>query len=687
MPSPNSSDAPIPLIAGDPYLAPYADPLRARRRRYQEARAELDQSGGLLGPISQGYEYFGLNRGEQNGVPGVWYREWAMGARALSLTGDFNGWDRARTPLARDEWGVWSVFLPLADAPAHESRVKVHVVGADGAASDRIPAYARRVVQEGRDGPFVAQSWLPPVPYAFIHDAPQLPPGEGLRIYEAHVGMAQETEGVGSFEEFADRILERIARSGYNAIQLMAVMEHPYYGSFGYHVSSFYAVSSRFGTPEELKSLIDRAHGLGLLVLLDVVHSHAVKNTLEGLNRFDGTDFQYFHAGARGEHPAWDSLVFDYGRFEVRRFLLSNVRFWLEEFRFDGFRFDGVTSMLYHDHGLAREFTGYHDYFGANVDEEAVLHLQLAADVARAVRPSAILIAEDVSGMPGLARPVTDGGMGFDYRLAMGVPDFWIALVKEKREEDWRLGEIYEALLNRRRGEKHVGYVESHDQSLVGDQTLAFRLMGAAMYSEMSKDNPSLVVERGVALHKVIRLLTFSLGGEAYLNFIGNEWGHPEWVDFPRDGNNYSYQHARRQWSLADNPNLRYAGLGAFDRALQDLEKRFHLLLDPLIEQLALHEDTRQLVYRRGPLVFAVNLHATESFADLRIPVPDAEDYRLVLNTDDAAFAGPGRGDASGTGTYPLQAVPMYGRAQSLQIYLPSRSAQVLAPVSLLTNG
>ena len=520
---------------------------------------------------------------------------------------------------------------------------------------------------------------MPPTPYAFAHAAPAIPAGQGMRVYEAHVGMAQEEGGVGTFAEFADHILPRVQSLGYNAVQLMAVLEHPYYGSFGYHVSSFYAVSSRFGTPEDLKALIDAAHARGLLVLLDLVHSHAVKNTQEGLNHFDGTDFQYFHAGARGLHAAWDSLVFDYAKPEVRRFLLSNVRFWLEEFRFDGFRFDGVTSMLYHDHGIAHVFTGYDDYFGGNVDEDAVTYLQLASELAHAVRPDAVLVAEDVSGMPGIARPLADGGLGFDYRLAMGVPDYWIKLVKEVPDEQWNLGAVYTELLNRRPGEKHVGYVESHDQALVGDQTLAFRLMGAEMYRHMGRGDQSVVVDRGVALLKMIRLLTFSLAGEAWLNFMGNEFGHPEWVDFPREGNGFSYHHARRQWSLAADPGLRYGGLEEFDRAMNALDARYRLLPDPLIEQLALHEDARQLVYRHGALVFAFNFHATESCADLRIPVPDAADYRAVLNTDAARFSGPER--SAEDAVYPLQLVPMYGRSQSVQIYLPSRSAQVIAPI------
>jgi 1,4-alpha-glucan branching enzyme len=671
------------LIALDPWLAEFRGALQQRQAHYEALCAKIAETGGLLGPISQGHHYFGINRGERDGVSGVWYREWAPGAQSLRLIGNFNDWDRNANPLERDSYGVWSVFLPDADYAqklTHGSLVKVHVVtGRD--ALDRIPAYARRVVQDPATDDFTAQVWLPNT-FEFSHPAPA--PAGGLRIYEAHPGMAQEEGRVGTFAEFTERILPRIAALGYNAVQLMAVMEHPYYGSFGYHVSSFFAVSSRFGTPEDLKQLIDTAHGLGLRVLLDLVHSHAVKNVLEGLNHFDGTDYQYFHAGARGQHQAWDSLTFDYSKYEVQRFLLSNIRFWLEEFQFDGLRFDGVTSMLYQDHGLARVFSSYHDYFGGNVDEDAVAYLQVANELAHQVNPRVITIAEDVSGMPGMARPVSEGGLGFDYRLAMGVPDQWIKLLKETRDEDWSLGAIYRTLLDRRYGEKHVGYVESHDQSLVGDKTLAFQLMDQSMYWNMGIDSRDPIIDRGIALHKMIRLLTFSLAGEAYLNFIGNEFGHPEWVDFPRADNGFSYHHARRQWSLADNPNLRYQGLSAFDQAMQELDARYSLLEDSLIEQLAVHEDTRQLVYRRGPLVFVFNFHPSESYRDLRIPVPDGEDYQVVLNSDDWRFGGFGR--CASDVVYPLQPVPMYGRGQSLQIYLPSRSAQVLAPLSVIKS-
>jgi 1,4-alpha-glucan branching enzyme len=666
------------LIAGDPWLAPYADRLRDRYGHYRWVRSEIERNGGLLGPISQGHHTFGLNRGTRDGEPGVWYREWAPGAHYLALIGDFNGWERGANPMERDEWGVWSVFLPdsiYKDRLTHGSRIKVHV-GVDEGGMDRIPAYSRRVIQED-ESHFTAQYWQPPEPYLWQHPVPER--RGGLRIYEAHVGMAQEEGRVGTFEEFTRNNLPRIADLDYNAIQLMAVMEHPFYGSFGYHVSNFYAVSSRFGTPEDLKHLIDTAHSLGLRVIMDIIHSHAVKNVQEGLNFFDGTDHLYFHTGGRGLHPAWDSMLFDYSKPEVQRFLLSNVRYWLEEYHFDGFRFDGVTSMLYYDHGLKREFDGYDDYFSGNVDWDAAAYLMLANELLHTVNPQAVSIAEEVSGMPGLARPVSEGGLGFDYRMAMGVPDYWIKLLKERHDEEWSLGDIYYVLLNRRHAEKHIGYVESHDQALVGDQTLAFRMMDQEMYWNMTRFHDSPVIERGTALHKMIRLITFSLAGEGYLNFMGNEFGHPEWVDFPRPGNDYSYHYARRQWSLLEREDLRYRGLYNFDRSLQRLDERFALLEDPLIEQLALHEDTRQLVYRRGPLVFAFNFHPTESYFGLRIPVPDATDYQIVLNTDDREFEG--NGAVTEGMTYPIQPVSMYGRDQSVQIYLPARSAQILAPI------
>ena len=677
---PSRNDDGTGLLLHDPWLAPYSEALRGRFAHYRWIRSQFDATGGLLGDVSNGHHYFGLNPGNREGLPGVWYREWAPGARRLSLIGDFNNWDRNADVLTRDDFGVWSLFLPDRDYArrlTHGGRLKVHVDTHDHGGMDRIPAYIRRVVQEANGRGFFGEYWNPPVPFSWKHAQPAR--AEALRIYEAHVGMATEQGRVGTYAEFARDVLPRIRDLGYNAVQLMAVQEHPYYGSFGYHVSNFFAVSSRFGTPEDLKGLIDTAHGMGIRVIMDLVHSHCVKNTQEGLNLFDGTDYQYFHAGPKGQHTAWDSLCFDYSKYEVQRFLLSNVRYWLDEYRFDGFRFDGVTSMMYLDHGLGKAFSSYDDYFDGNVDRDAVVYLQLANELAHAVNPNTTTVAEDVSGMVGIARPVPEGGLGFDYRLAMGVPDFWIKTLKEKSDEQWPLAAIWHTLLDRRRSEKHIGYAESHDQSLVGDKTIAFWLMDKDMYWHMSRDTQNLAISRGIALHKLIRLATFALAGEGYLNFIGNEFGHPEWVDFPREGNGYSYHYARRQWSLVDNDALLYKGLWNFDQAMMQLDERHHLLSDPFIEQLALHEDTRQLVFRRGPLVFAINFHTHESFVGLRIPVPDAKDYRIILSSDATRFSGPGLVEEGAV--MPRQAVPMYGRNQSVQLYLPSRTAVVLAPV------
>ena len=667
------------LIGTDPWLGPYADRLAGRQRHYRNIVAKFAPTAGLLGQISQGHHYFGFNRGEFHGKSGVWYREWAPAALQLRVIGDFNNWDRWASPMVRDQYGVWSLFLPddkFRDRLVHGSKVKVHIVGDDGSLMDRVPAYIRRALQDERSNDWAGVYWEPPQPYRFANPLPSY--RGGLRVYEAHVGMAQEEPKVGSFTEFTRSVLPRAANLGYDAIQLMAIQEHPYYGSFGYHVSSFYAVSSRFGTPEELKELIDAAHGLGLRVLLDLVHSHAVKNTLEGLAMFDGTAHQYFHAGPRGRHPAWDSLLFDYAKYEVQRFLLSNVRYWLEEYHFDGFRFDGVTSMLYHDHGLGKPFTSYDDYFGPNIDEDALAYLKMANELAHAVRPGAITISEDVSGMIGMARPVHEGGIGFDYRLAMGIPDYWIKILKEKSDEQWNLGELFHTLLNRRHGEKHIGYAESHDQALVGDKTIAFRLMDKEMYWHMNKGSQNVIIDRGIALHKLIRLLTFGFAGEGYLTFMGNEFGHPEWIDFPREGNGWSMKYARRQWGLADHPELRYAGLNRFDRAMNSLDEQFNLLEDPLIELLMVHEENKLLIARRGPLVFAFNFHATNSYTDLRLPVPDPADYRLVLDTDEQQFEGFGR--VAPNMRYPRENVPYERRQQSIRVYLPNRSAQILAP-------
>ena len=667
----SDTPTPIALVADDPWLGPYEADIVARRDRALDTLAALAEGHGSLAAFARAYQHFGIHydAGRQ-----VWtYREWAPAARQLALIGEFNDWDRTTHLLQKGPGGVWEIELP-ASALKHGQLVKVHVHGADGGSQDRIPAYIFRAVQDADTHDYAGQVWQPAEPFAWTDADFDLRSIGTPFIYESHTGMAQEKAGLGTYREFADNILPRIKDLGYNAIQMMAVQEHPYYGSFGYHVSNFFAPSSRFGTPEDLKYLINKAHSMGIAMIMDIVHSHAVKNLAEGLNRFDGSEDQYFHPGGRGEHSAWDSKLFNYGKREVQQFLLANIAYWLEEFHFDGFRFDGVTSMLYFHHGDYVTFDHYDKYFKDGVEWDAITYLQLANILTHDLKPGAITIAEDMSGMPGCCRTVEEGGLGFDYRLGMGIPDYWIKLLKHSRDEDWNIHEMWHTLVNRRWKEKTVAYAESHDQALVGDKTLAFWLMDKEMYWHMQADDPHPVIDRGVSLHKLLRIFTASLGGEAYLTFMGNEFGHPEWIDFPREGNNWSYQYARRQWSLVDRSDLKYQYLRDFDRAMLDLLRTHEVLPALPAKQLNMDEMNKVIVFERANLIFLFNFHPARSVADYRFWVPAAGAYRILLNSDEPGYGGHDRVDSRVV----HHTVPDENGEPFLSVYLTNRTVLVL---------
>ena len=658
----------LSIVKEDPWLSPYAHDVGKRYQRYLRARNEIEEAEGSLLNFAKGHYYYGVNfDDEKNG----WiYREWAPNAHHLFLTGDFNGWDRYSHPLERNKNSDWEIFLPYEEYKStfiHGSKIKVHVQAGNGS-HDRIPAYIRKVIQDPQTYDFSGQLWFPE-PFEWTDNT--FNPAESVKepiIYECHVGMAQEYEGVGTYREFADNILPRIKNGGYNAIQMMAIMEHPYYGSFGYHVSNFFAPSSRFGTPEDLRYLVNKAHSMGITVIMDIVHSHAVKNFAEGLTEFDGSDSQYFHRGGRGYHEGWDSKLFDYGKWEVKKFLLSNVRYWLEEFHFDGYRFDGVTSMLYFHHGHT-SFDHYDKYF-YEVDWDAVTYLQLANAVIHEYKQGSVSIAEDVSGMPGLCRKPDEGGLGFDFRLGMGLPDYWIKTLKEKADEDWDIHEMWNILINRRAGEKTIAYAESHDQALVGDKTIAFWLMDKEMYFQMQVTDPNLVIDRGIALHKMIRLITISLGGEGYLNFIGNEFGHPEWVDFPREGNNWSHQYARRQWSLADREDLKYKYLANWDKAMLAMVKEYNILSASPARQINMDTTNKVIIFEKNKLIFVFNFSSGNSIFGYKLWAPEEGTYTIILNSDKKEFGGFERVDD--TIDYPTD------EYQFVSIYLTNRTALVL---------
>lgn len=663
-----NNETKLAIIQEDPWLDPYLHDVQNRYQRYLTARKDIENAEGSLLNFATAHYYYGVNfDGERNGW---YYREWAPAAHQLYLTGDFNGWDRSSHKLERNMHGDWEIFLPYEEYKStfvHESRIKVHVQAANGAI-DRIPAYIRKVIQDPKTYDFTGQLWFPD-PFKWTdHDFNRCQNIQNPVIYECHVGMAQEKDGVGTYREFADNILPRIKDGGYNAIQMMAIMEHPYYGSFGYHVSNFFAPTSRFGSPEDLKYLVNMAHGMGITVIMDIVHSHAVKNLSEGLSDFDGSGAQYFHGGGKGYHEGWDSKLFDYGKWEVKKFLLSNVRYWLDEFHFDGFRYDGVTSMLYFHHGHT-SFDHYDKYF-YDVDWDAVTYLQLANEMMHEYKECTISIGEDVSGMPGLCRKPEEGGIGFDFRLGMGIPDFWIKTLKEKSDEDWDIHEMWGVLSNRRYKEKTIAYAESHDQALVGDKTLAFWLMDKEMYFQMRVTDPNMIIDRGIALHKMIRLLTISLGGEGYLNFIGNEFGHPEWVDFPRQGNNWSYHYARRQWSLVDRDDLRYKFLSNWDKAMIQTISENKIMSASSARQINMDPGNKVIIFEKNNLVFVFNFSSGHSIFGYRFWVPEPGNYRIVLNSDKGIFGGFDRVDDSID--YPTD------DNQHLSVYLTNRTVLVL---------
>lgn len=673
------------LLNRDPYLNPYEKEIRRRYGVFKDCLETIETDGGGLDAFTQAYHYYGMHVQPDNSVI---CREWAPGAKALFLAGDFNNWDRSSHPYSRLEFGKWEIVVPPTPngkcAINHLSEVKIVVLTREDNKEDRLSPYAPYVVEPPKEqGTIYKQLFYNPpeeIRYKFKNSSPPRP--QSLRIYECHVGIGTHELKVGTYDEFTDNILPRIVKQGYNTIQVMAIMEHAYYASFGYQVTSFYAASSRFGTPEGLKRLVDRAHELGLTVLLDIVHSHASKNVLDGLNMFDGTDGCYFHSGPRGTHSLWDSRLFNYSEYEVQRFLLSNIRWWMEEYRFDGFRFDGCTSILYHSRGIGQGFSGHYDeYYGLNVDTDGVVYVMIANYIVHYFNRNAITIAEDVSGMPGTCRPVDEGGMGFDYRLAMSIPDKWIELLKKYKDEDWNLGNIIHTLTNRRWMEPAVAYAESHDQALVGDKTIAFWLMDKDMYWYMSKVTPpSDIIDRGIALHKMIRFVTHALGGEAWLNFMGNEFGHPEWLDFPREGNNSSYHYARRQWSLVDDNLLKYEYLNSWDEAMNKLEEKYGWLAAHPGYVSTKHEGDKVIVFERAQLLFVFNFHPTKSFTDYKVGIHGGGEYRVVLNSDEKRFGGYERIDPNVPAF--TKEEPFNGRSHSLMVYIPSRTCACFANVN-----
>jgi 1,4-alpha-glucan branching enzyme len=658
----------------DATLAAYRDFLERRARRFTGELKRIVAAYGSLRAYAALHTNLGIHKIRRTDGTFSWrLREYMPNAEDLWLTTDRLNFQRhASYRFRRLENGVFQLSLP-EDALAHgtymELRVKPRKRGPEQGALRRVPAFATWVEQDAvLPSQWCARLWAPEKPYRFRHRRPAK--AVFPRIYEAHVGMAQSAlarqgQSVGSYRDFAADMLPRIRDAGYTAVQLMGILEHPLYRSYGYQVSSYFAPSSRFGTPDEFRGLVDAAHGLSLMVILDIPHGHACANTEQGIAAYDGSRYLF-----SGEHNQWGTPSFDYAQEMTRRFLLSNCRYWLEEFRVDGFRFDAVGNMIYADHGVDDDFSHVgRCFYGGNglprADENGELYLCLANALIRRIRPQALSIAEEFSGMPGLTCPPKEGGLGFDYRFAMGIPDYWEKCIESPRD----MGSLWYETTNHRPYDRTVSYVECHDQCINGHDAMIWRLIGKDMYDYMAVFTDNWNTSRGLAFYRLMRLVTLCTADAGYLNFMGDEFGHPEWLD--------DESRAHRQWHLAGRADLKYAGLAAWDRAqmtlvagrLPDFQQQ------PLFRFI--HEDDRILAFERGRLLFVFNFHELQAKTNLLFAVTPGK-YVERLSSDETAFAGKGNLCVGVPPVEHFTRVLDHRHEQDVSLYLPPMTALVL---------
>ena len=680
-----AASAPLPLDLDYPThpledveLLSYAHFFLQRAHRWGTELDRIRHEHGSLAHYADLHRRWGVHRQEDGG----WLlHEYMPQAEKLWLTTDkinFQRWAHHAFQPVGDGW--WRLDLP-PEALEHGTYMELRVMapGVEGAVR-RVPACAQWVEQDKlTPTQWCARLWNPPQPYEWQHARPEAPL-PFPRIYEAHVGMAipalehrhgqwlpRHPKSVGSFRLFAEEVLPRIARAGYTAVQLMGVPEHPLYKSFGYQVSSYFAPTSRCGTPDDFRLLVDTAHGLGLRVILDIPHSHSCPNTEQGMARYDGSPYLF-----AAKDNQWGTASFDYGQKMTRRLLLSNCHYWMEEYRVDGFRFDAVGNMIYVDHGFGDDFSHvgrcFHTENGEpRGDEDGILYLALANTLIHELSAPALSIAEEFSGMPGMTSPPEHGGLGFDYRFAMGVPDYWAKFIKGQ-EEGLELGQLWHEMTNHRPYERTINYVECHDQSINGKDAMIWRLMGDEMYTGMALPQQSWNISRGLALYKLMRLITLSTAHCGYLSFMGAEFGHPEWLD--------DEEHAHRQWHLADAPDLKYHQLAAFDRHTLHLLAERHLAdmaHSPLLRLL--HEEHRLLVFERGTLLLAFNFHELHSQTALDVWVTPGK-YVEADSSDAPAYGG--HGNAHNPGLEHFSDPDSGVHEQRITLYVPPLTALVL---------
>ncbi|KAG8075748.1 hypothetical protein GUJ93_ZPchr0006g43795 [Zizania palustris] len=561
-------------------------------------------------------------------------------------------------------------------AISHKDKYRLYFNTPDGAL-ERIPAWATYVLPDVRGKQSYAVHWEPPPEeiYKWRFERPKVK--GSLRIYECHVGISGSEQKISSFQEFTSNVLPHIKDAGYNAIQLIGIVEHKDYSSVGYKVTNYFAVSSRFGTPEDFKKLVDEAHGLEMVVLLDIVHSYASADELVGLSLFDGSNDCYFHTGKRGHHKYWGTRMFKYDDVDVLHFLFSNLNWWVTEYHIDGFQFHSLSSMLYTHNGFST-FTGaMEEYCNQYVDKDALIYLILANEMLHELHPDIITIAEDATFYPGLCEPTTQGGLGFDYWVNLSIPEMWLWHLENVPGQEWSMNKIMKVLISKNCN--MLSYVENHNQSISGRKSFAEIILHKEKCSNNSVSDDGIF--RACSLLKIIKLLTFSTSGGAYLNFIGNEFAHPKRIEFPMSGNDYSFGLANRQWELLEKGVHKH--IFNFDKDLMSLDGKERLILrgSPNIHHC---DDTSMFIsFTRGPFLFVFNFNPDATSGLYSVGVDEAGEYQLILNTDETKYGG--RGELKSNQYMKRTSDNRVGGCRnSLELALPSRSAHVYKLVRIL---
>ena len=600
------------------------------------------------------WQRFGAHRMTIGHETGVHFAVWAPNAQRVSVIGDFNRWD-GRTHAMRRliPSGVWEIFIPdLADGTPYKYEVRTNaghlLQKADPYARQfEVPPNSASVIWSDGAYRWGDSDWLQDrESFGGWHDRP-------MSIYEVHLGswrrVPEESYRPLTYRELATTMVPYVREMGYTHIELMPVLEHPFTGSWGYQVIGFFAPTSRFGTPDDFRYFVDECHRHGLGVILDWVPGHFPKDE-HGLAHFDGTAL-YEHADPRqGEHREWGTLVFNYGRNEVRSFLFSSALFWLEEFHLDGLRVDAVASMLYLDYSR-NEGEWIPNQFGGRENLEAVAFVQQLNTVTHGRAPGTITIAEESTSWPAVSRPVYVGGLGFSYKWNMG----WMHDILEYIHENpvhrrWHHGKITFSML--------YAFTEnfilpfSHDEVVHGKGSMLDKMPGDLWQK-----------------YATLRALYGYMYGHPgkKLLFMGSEFG--QWREWNYDSS--------LDWHLLENPMHE-----SLRRWVQDLNHTYQR--EPSLHEVDFEgagfrwidcndneNSVVSLVRRaRNPQDFTV---VVANFTpvprpDYRVGVPEAGWYRELLNSDSERYGGSNMGNGGGVQT---DALPMHGFDHSIPLLVP----------------